>query len=91
MSSQLGYREVLALTLEQLGKHPKGQHATLVDQVLHAAKQKGLTLGARPTMAKYHMSGRGPDEERISELVREAMWEWVWIALGAHEGSAESA
>lgn len=28
--SQLGYREVLAPTLEQLGKNPKGQHANLV-------------------------------------------------------------
>ena len=74
--SQLGYREVLALTLEQLGKNPKGQHANLVEHVLTAAKQKGLLPSVRPSTGAYYVSsGRSADEERVSELVREAMWE----------------
>lgn len=74
--SQLGYREVLALTLEQLGKNPKGQQANLVEHVLTAAKQKGLLPSVRPSTGAYYVSsGRSADEERVSELVREAMWE----------------
>ena len=76
MSGQLGYREVLALTLEQLSKRPKGQHANLVGDVLTAAKQKGLLPVERAATGAYFVSsGRSVDEERISELVREAMWE----------------
>lgn len=79
--SQLGYREVLALTLEQLRKHPKGQHAELANHVLAAAEQKGLIPAARQphgvVMAGVQagMSLGHDERERISELVREAMWE----------------
>ncbi len=74
--SQIGYREVLALTVEQLAKNPRGQHANLVEYVLTAAKQKGLLPAVRPSTGVYMVSsGRTVEEERVSELVREAMWE----------------
>lgn len=74
--SQVGYREVLALTLEQLGKHPRGQYLLLVEHVITAAKGKGLLPTLRPSTGAYHVnSGLSVDEERFSELVREAMWE----------------
>jgi hypothetical protein len=38
---------VLALTLEQLKQHPKGQHAELVNETLAAAEQKGLIESTR--------------------------------------------
>jgi hypothetical protein len=76
MSRPLGYREVLALTLQQLGKHPAGQYATLTDEVITAAKGKGLLPTSHSAGGiRYVNSGRSGDEERVSELVREAMWE----------------
>lgn len=76
MSGRLGYREVLALTLEQLGAHPQGQYATLTDAVITAAKNKGLLRTAHQAGGiRYVNSGRSGDEEHISELVREAMWD----------------
>lgn len=76
MSHPLGYREVLSLTLEQLGKHPEGQYATLTDEVITAAKGKGLLPTAHSAGGiRYVNSGRSGDEERVAELVREAMWE----------------
>jgi len=74
MNRQLGYREVLALTLEQLGKHPDGQYKLLASEVIAAAKQKGLPPAARPAGGNGN-NWTSADERRVSELVREAMWD----------------
>lgn len=74
MHGRLGYREVLALTLEQLADHPKGAYEGLVDAVLKAGRKRGIIpeLKREPYVV---YSGRAPEETQIAELVREAMWE----------------
>jgi len=76
MSGPLGYREVLALTLEQLKQHPKGQYKELVNHTLAAAEQKGLIPGTSQSRGVTARAALGHTErERLPELVREAMWE----------------
>lgn len=74
MQGQLGYREVYALTLEQLAKHPKGQHAALVDAILKDGRKRGIIPHERGNSI-VHRSSRTFEEEQIAEQVREAMWE----------------
>ncbi len=74
MSGPLGYREVLALTLEQLREHPRGQWATLVASTVEAAKRKGLIPSAQGSTGTF-VGGRPLVEAQIGEHVREAMWD----------------
>lgn len=63
MDGSLGYREVLALTLEQLREHPNGQWANLAASTVEAVRRRGL-------VANVESSKRA-----IGEHVREAMWD----------------
>lgn len=54
-----GYRQVLALTVEQLGRRQKGQHVDLARAVKEEALRRGITL---------------PPAD-VLEWVREAMWD----------------
>lgn len=74
MGSHLGYREVLALTLEQLAKHPTGSYDHLVTMVLKAWHARRVRTESTGSSRVYH-PGRSPGEAAIAELVRQAMWE----------------
>lgn len=74
MSKPLGYREVLALTLEQLSKHPRGQWANLAESTIEAGKRKGLIPNAQGATGTF-IGGRPLMEAQIRESVREAMWD----------------
>ena len=73
MSMKLGYREIHALTIEQLVKRPKGQHAQLTEDVLTAGEAKGLISGGQPGFPGTGLSHQ--DQERVSGWVQEALWD----------------
>jgi hypothetical protein len=74
MNSPLGYREVLALTLETLRDHPQGQWEVLTLAVVDAAKRKQL-LPREPANSGIQVGGRPLAEAQVGELVRQAMWD----------------
>ena len=71
----IGYREVLALVFEVLQDKPSGQYMNLAQDVLELAARKSLvpsnTQPGRPATHRVPQQ----DQRRITELVREAMWE----------------
>lgn len=74
--SNLGYREVFALVLEQLATAKDGSYHQLADAVVGAARAKNL-IDTAHSQTGWSVNGRSttPDAERVRELVREAMWE----------------
>lgn len=72
MSGNLGYREVLALTMESLTKRPRGQYGELVEDVLRAAERKGLISNSQ---APHEASLSRGERDRLLENVQEAMWD----------------
>lgn len=72
MTFGLGYRETLALTLEQLVQLPKGQHGILVTRVLQSAETRGL-IPRGPALEGSGLSDR--ERQKVEGWVQEALWD----------------
>lgn len=75
---QPGYQQIYSITLQQLAQAPngRGQYDGLAQAVVQAAIAAGTIPASTPGRGAVNMTtGRNPDETRVAELVREALWD----------------